>query len=66
MQATLENDEQRVGADIIKRALPYALRLIANNSGQNGSVVVDKVRSQPHTAEHLARTLNLITRLQTA
>jgi chaperonin GroEL (HSP60 family) len=44
LQATLDNDEQRVGADIIKRALPYSLRLIANNSGQNGSVVVDKVR----------------------
>jgi chaperonin GroEL (HSP60 family) len=42
-KATLDNDEQRVGADIIKRALPYSLRLIANNSGQNGSVVVDKV-----------------------
>eukprot|EP00238_Polyblepharides_amylifera_P008862 CAMPEP_0196579298 /NCGR_PEP_ID=MMETSP1081-20130531/19840_1 /TAXON_ID=36882 /ORGANISM="Pyramimonas amylifera, Strain CCMP720" /LENGTH=603 /DNA_ID=CAMNT_0041898831 /DNA_START=88 /DNA_END=1899 /DNA_ORIENTATION=+ len=44
-KATLDNDEQRVGADIIKRALPYCLRLVANNAGENGSVVVDKVRN---------------------
>ena len=43
LQAGLENDEQRVGADIIRRALPYALKLIARNAGVNGSVVVQKV-----------------------
>eukprot|EP00240_Pyramimonas_obovata_P000512 CAMPEP_0118932850 /NCGR_PEP_ID=MMETSP1169-20130426/10653_1 /TAXON_ID=36882 /ORGANISM="Pyramimonas obovata, Strain CCMP722" /LENGTH=598 /DNA_ID=CAMNT_0006875553 /DNA_START=13 /DNA_END=1809 /DNA_ORIENTATION=+ len=42
---TLDNDEQRVGADIIKRALPYSLRLIANNAGDNGAVVVDQVKT---------------------
>lgn len=48
-KATLDNDEQRVGAEIIKRALPYCLRLIANNSGDNGSVVVDKVTTLSKT-----------------
>lgn len=43
MQLGLDNDEQRVGADIIKRALPYSLKLIARNAGVNGSVVVQKV-----------------------
>ncbi len=43
LQEGLENDEQRVGADIIRRALPYALKLIARNAGVNGSVVVQKV-----------------------
>lgn len=44
-KATLANDEQRIGAEIIKRALPYSLRLIANNAGNNGAVVVDQVLS---------------------
>lgn len=30
----------QIGADIVKRALPYSLKLIANNAGDNGSVVM--------------------------
>jgi chaperonin GroEL len=41
-----ENDEQRMGADIVRKALPYALKLIAHNAGINGSVVMDKVLSK--------------------
>jgi chaperonin GroEL len=32
-----------VGADIVKRALSYPLKLIAKNAGVNGSVVSEKV-----------------------
>ena len=32
-----------MGADIVRKALPYALKLIAHNAGVNGSVVMDKV-----------------------
>eukprot|EP00955_Chlamydomonas_euryale_P014762 158541-Chlamydomonas_euryale.AAC.3 len=39
----LPNDEQRVGADIIRKALAYPIRLIANNAGVNGSVVMEAV-----------------------
>ena len=42
--ATLDNDEQKVGAEIVRRALSYPLKLIANNAGVNGSVVVQKAR----------------------
>jgi chaperonin GroEL len=42
-RATLTNDEQKLGADIIKKALPYPLRLIATNAGTNGSVVMQRV-----------------------
>ena len=35
----------QVGADIVKRALSYPLKLIAKNAGVNGSVVVEKVLS---------------------
>ena len=43
IRESLDNDEQRVGADIVKRALGYPLKLIANNAGVNGSVVMQKV-----------------------
>jgi chaperonin GroEL len=41
----LPNEEQKLGADIIKRALKYPMRLIAANAGDNGSVVVERVTS---------------------
>ncbi|KAK9078334.1 hypothetical protein SSX86_002391 [Deinandra increscens subsp. villosa] len=43
IKATFENDEQKVGADIVKRALGYPMKLIAKNAGVNGSVVIEKV-----------------------
>ncbi|OVA08565.1 Chaperonin Cpn60 [Macleaya cordata] len=45
IKETLDNDEQKVGADIVKRALCYPLKLIAKNAGDNGSVVMEKVLS---------------------
>jgi chaperonin GroEL len=38
------DDEQRVGVAIVRRALEDPLRWIANNAGQEGSVVIEKVR----------------------
>lgn len=32
-----------MGADIVRRALSYPLKLIAKNAGVNGSVVSEKV-----------------------
>jgi chaperonin GroEL len=32
-----------MGADIVKRALPYSLKLIAANAGDNGSVVMQRI-----------------------
>lgn len=45
IKETLENDEQKLGADIVKRALSYPLDLIAKNAGVNGAVVIEKVLS---------------------
>ncbi|KAK7289762.1 hypothetical protein RIF29_03682 [Crotalaria pallida] len=42
---SLDNDEEKVGADIVKRALSYPLKLIAKNAGVNGCVVSEKVLS---------------------
>ena len=43
IKAELPNDEQKLGADIVMRALKYPMRLIAANAGDNGSVVVERV-----------------------
>ncbi|XP_074312510.1 ruBisCO large subunit-binding protein subunit beta, chloroplastic-like [Silene latifolia] len=45
IKETLENEEQKLGADIVKRALTYPLDLIAKNAGVNGAVVTEKVLS---------------------
>ena len=39
-----ENGDQKIGVDIIKRALEEPLRWIVNNAGLEGSVVLQKVR----------------------
>ncbi len=41
----LEGDK-KIGVDIIKRALEEPIRQIANNAGQEGSVVTEKVRAE--------------------
>ncbi len=44
-----ENDDQRVGIDIVKRALEAPVRLIAINAGADGSIVVGKLTDQDDT-----------------
>jgi chaperonin GroEL len=43
VKETLSNEEQKVGAEIVKKALTYPLKLIAENAGTNGSVVMQRV-----------------------
>ena len=38
-----DNDDQRVGVDIVRRALAWPAKQIAQNSGADGSVVVGKI-----------------------
>ncbi len=38
-----DNDDQRVGIDIVKRALQVPARLIAENAGMDGSIVIGKL-----------------------
>ena len=45
MAASLEGDE-KTGANIILKALEAPLRRIAENAGLEGSVIIDKVRSE--------------------
>lgn len=39
-----ENDDERTGIDIVKRAIEEPLRQIVANAGKEGAVVVQKVR----------------------
>lgn len=41
----------QVGADIVKKALSYPLKLIAKNAGVNGSVVSEKVNNSMKICE---------------
>lgn len=51
-----ENNDQKVGFDIIKRALEAPLRAIANNAGAEGSIVVQKVLEGKDAFGYNART----------
>ncbi len=39
----LINEDEKIGAEIVKKALQEPLRQIANNAGKEGSVVVEKI-----------------------
>jgi chaperonin GroEL len=41
----LDEEDERVGAEIVDRALEAPLRMIAQNAGAEGSVVVEKVKA---------------------
>jgi chaperonin GroEL len=45
----VENNDQKVGVDIVRRALAIPTRLIAENAGTDGSIVVGKLLEQKNT-----------------
>jgi chaperonin GroEL len=59
-QAALEKltvgDEQRFGVNIIRRAIEEPLRQIAQNAGEEGSIVVQKVRDGKNSFGYNAAT----------
>ncbi len=40
-----DNEDEQVGVDIVRRALEEPLRIIASNAGVEGSIVVEKVKT---------------------
>jgi chaperonin GroEL len=52
----VSNDDQRSGVNIVRRALEEPLRLIADNAGHEGSIVVQKVREGKGAFGFNART----------
>jgi chaperonin GroEL len=53
---TFENADQRIGADIVRRALQAPLRQIVQNAGHEGSLVVQNVLEQDGDYGFNART----------
>ena len=51
-----ENEEQKAGVNIIRRALEAPLRRIADNAGIDGSIVIDKVSQAKGSQGFNART----------
>lgn len=49
IKESLDNIEQKIGADIFKHALSYPTILIANNAGMSGKFVIQKVLSNENT-----------------
>ncbi|MEX2281193.1 MAG: chaperonin GroEL [Gemmatimonadota bacterium] len=43
----VEDPDEQIGVSIVRRALEEPIRQIAENAGTEGSIVVDKVRSNP-------------------
>src|SRR5690242_7837342 len=41
-----DNDDERIGVEIVKRAVEYPTRVLADNAGAEGSVVVQEVRKR--------------------
>ena len=40
------NDDEQIGVDIVKRAIEYPLRALADNAGVEGSVIVQEVKKR--------------------
>ncbi len=51
-----ENPDQKVGFDIVRKALEAPLRIIAGNAGAEGSIVVQKVKEGKDAFGYNART----------
>ena len=40
------NEDERIGVDIVKKAVEFPTRELANNAGEEGSVVVEEVKKR--------------------
>ena len=49
LEADLSDPDERLGAQIVRRALEWPLKQIAENGGKNGAVVVEEVTALPAT-----------------
>jgi chaperonin GroEL len=57
LSKTLEDDE-KLGVDIVARALEKPIRTIAENSGTDGAVVADEVRMRGEKSENIGYNAN--------
>jgi chaperonin GroEL len=55
----LDNPDEQVGVNIVKRALEEPMRQIANNAGVEGSVIVEKVKNESTNVGFNAETAKI-------
>ncbi len=46
LEETLEDPDQKIGASIVRRAITEPLRVLAQNAGLEGSVIVERVKAE--------------------
>ncbi|CAH1000364.1 60 kDa chaperonin [Neolewinella maritima] len=51
-----ENEDQKIGIQILRKSLEFPLRTIVENAGVEGSIVLDKVRNNSGSYGYNART----------
>ncbi|AFY38625.1 60 kDa chaperonin [[Leptolyngbya] sp. PCC 7376] len=56
VKTSLTTDEEKLGVDIVARALEAPLRQLADNAGEEGSVVVERVRESEFNVGYNAAT----------
>ncbi|TET17428.1 MAG: chaperonin GroEL [Candidatus Cloacimonadota bacterium] len=54
----LDNPEEQIGVNIIKRALEEPMRQLANNAGEEGSVIVETAKSKSKSVGYNVNTGN--------
>ncbi len=55
------NDDERLGVQILRRALEEPLRILARNAGEEGAVVIDAVRRQQQERGDTSYGFNVMT-----
>jgi chaperonin GroEL len=61
MAKNIEDDEIRVGINIVKKALEAPIRKLASNAGQDGSVIIDTVRRKASEEKNKNIGYNVLT-----
>ena len=56
LEAIEAEGDEKTGIDILRRAMEEPIRMIAQNAGQDGSLIVGKVRSEKKTVGYNAAT----------
>lgn len=57
----VEDDDQKVGVTIVRKALEVPLRKISENAGKDGSVILENVRREQKKQKNLNIGFNVIT-----
>jgi chaperonin GroEL len=60
-QVQTNNDDERFGVQILKRALEEPMRILARNAGEDGAVIIDSVRRRQQSSGDTTYGYNVLT-----